>query len=187
MKVCGCNFEALFPKMSFVTLWWIFAKLIYSSRASIFESTPTLNILHKSTCSEDHLNLRWTFADSRIWRTNVLPQIFEFHVLRPYPFRKIDGIYLVHHEDDIYSVHIFLDENDWNQIFEFRIGFEYNSQCQYTVIYSTSMQSMLSNCMTSKNDNLPSDWMYQAPLYAAIGVGAAVGTAATAAAALPML
>ena len=37
--------------------------------------------------------------------------------------------------------------------------------------------------MTSKNDDIPSEWMYRAPLYVAIGVG----TAATAAAALPIL
>merc|ERR1719334_1814937 len=76
-----------------------------------------------------------------------------------------------------------LDETDWNLDFEFRIGFEYNGESKWTAIYSTSMQFMLNNCMTSKNDDIHSPWMYRAPLYVAIGVG----SAATAAVALPVI
>ena len=190
--------------MSTSCFWWIFAILLYSSRASIFDAIPTLDILHESTCSEDHLNLRWTFTDSNLlsqyksillpsmnpslWAhafASVSPQIFEYRVLKSYSFKQTA---IIHHEvlpykNAIHSVHIFLDECNWNQDFEFRIGFAHDGECRWTGVYSTSMQFMLSNCMTSKNEDLPSEWMSRAPLYVAIGVG----TAAAAATALPIL
>ena len=145
--------------MSSVALCWIIAFLLHSCTSSLFESTPTLDILHTSTCSEDHLNLRWTFSNAAfplstllypLWtwdtfRNNVSPEIVEFRVLRPYPFKRTA---ILHHDDPIltailneriHSVHIFLDETDWNLDFEFRIGFAYNGECRWTAIYSTSM------------------------------------------------
>lgn len=195
--------------MSPVALCWIIAFLLHSCTSSLFESTPTLDILHTSTCFQTdtghHLNLRWTFSNAAFnapsilfpswtwatWRNNVSPEIVEFRVLRPYPFEQTP----ISHDNDqmaraflsgeevIHSMYIFIDESDWNHDFEFRIGFAYNGECRWTAIYSTTMQFMLSNCMTSKNDDIPSEWMYRAPLYVAIGVG----TAATAAAVLPII
>lgn len=183
------------------SIWLLFPYIAFS-----FDSTPTLDILRNSTCSNQYLQLKWTFtspnpsapglfefatlefnpftpttsAAFNLWRDQSTPEIFEFRTLRSYEFSPTT---ITTRYDSIHSVVIMLRDNDWNTDFEFRIGFDFKGECKWTATYSISMQSLLDHCMTCINDDVPSQWMYRAPLYAAIGVT----SAAAATVALPMI